>query len=279
MEIIKNINDLKQYISKEKQKNKSIGFVPTMGALHAGHTSLVKRCVNENDVCIVSVFVNPTQFNNKKDLETYPRTLEADCNLLEATGCKCVFSPDEQDMYPEPDTRTFNLGRIAEVMEGKFRPGHFNGVAQIVSKLFYIVEPDKAYFGEKDFQQVAVIREMLKTLNLPIEIISCPILREEDGLAMSSRNALLTPEMRQKAPIISQVLKESTTFIKEKEVDEIRKIVVDKINKEEGINVEYYEIVDGETLESIEKWSDSSNPVGCITVFCGNVRLIDNIHY
>jgi pantoate--beta-alanine ligase len=279
MEIIKNINDLKQYISKEKQKNKSIGFVPTMGALHAGHTSLVKRCVSENDVCIVSVFVNPTQFNNKKDLETYPRTLEADCDLLEAAGCKCVFSPDEQEMYPEPDTRIFNLGRIAEVMEGKFRPGHFNGVAQIVSKLFDIVEPDKAYFGEKDFQQVAVIREMLKTLNLPIEIISCPILREEDGLAMSSRNALLTPEMRQKAPIISQVLKESTTFIKEKEVNEIRKIVVDKINKEEGMNVEYYEIVDGETLESIEKWSDSSNPVGCITVFCGNVRLIDNIHY
>lgn len=250
-----------------------------MGALHAGHISLVERCVRENDVCVVSVFVNPTQFNDKHDLETYPRTLEADCALLEAAGCHYVFAPSVEEMYPEPDTRVFNLGRVAEVMEGAMRPGHFNGVAQVVSKLFYIVEPDNAYFGEKDFQQIAVIRAMVKQLNIPVKINACPIKREADGLALSSRNTRLTPELRQKAPLIAHTLKESTTFAPGKSVQEVIDFVVNTINADPDMRVEYYEIVDGNTLEAIKDWSETDYPVGCITVFCGEVRLIDNIKY
>lgn len=279
MKIADNIKDLKQYLNKERESNKQIGFVPTMGALHAGHISLVRKCVEENDVTVVSIFVNPTQFNDKRDLETYPRTPEQDFALLEAAGCDCVFAPNEKEMYPETDTRVFNFGRVAEVMEGKFRPGHFNGVGQIVSKLFDIVEPRKAYFGEKDFQQIAVIREMVRVLNQPVEIIACPILREADGLALSSRNTRLTPEQRQKAPRIARVLKESTNFVEKKSVRETIDFVVNTINEESDMKVEYYEIVDAQTLESINDWADSTDPVGCITVYCGQVRLIDNIHY
>ncbi|WP_085536302.1 pantoate--beta-alanine ligase [Massilibacteroides vaginae] len=274
-----NIKELKQYLNKERERGKSIGLVPTMGALHAGHISLVRKCVAENDICVVSIFVNPTQFNDKKDLETYPRTPEQDYAMLESAGCAYVFSPDEKEMYPEEDTRIFDFGRVAEVMEGKYRPGHFNGVGQIVSKLFDIVEPGKAYFGEKDFQQIAVIRKMVRILNQQVEIISCPILREKDGLALSSRNTRLTPEQRQKAPLIARVLKESTNFAVKNSVRETIDFVIQAINKEAEMKVEYYEIVDGETLEPIINWSDSINPVGCITVFCGQVRLIDNIHY
>lgn len=279
MKIIDNIKDLKQYLSKERENKKQIGFVPTMGALHEGHISLVHKCVRDNDICVVSIFVNPTQFNDKNDLVNYPKTPEQDYALLEAAGCAYVFAPSENEMYPEPDTRIFNFGRVAEVMEGKYRPGHFNGVGQIVSKLFDIVEPHKAYFGEKDFQQIAVIRAMVKLLNQKVEIISCPIQREKDGLALSSRNVRLTPEQRQKAPIIARVLQESTTFAKKQNIRETINFVINTINGESEMNVEYYEIVDGETLESIENWSDSRDPVGCITVFCGKVRLIDNIHY
>lgn len=279
MKIAGNIKELKQYLNKEREDNKSIGFVPTMGALHAGHISLVRKCVEENDICVVSIFVNPTQFNDRKDLETYPRTPEQDYALLESAGCTCIFAPDEKEMYPEADTRVFNFGRVAEVMEGRYRPGHFNGVGQIVSKLFDFVEPEKAYFGEKDFQQIAVIREMVRILNQQVEIISCPILREEDGLALSSRNTRLTPEQRQKAPHIARVLKESTNFAGNKSVQETIDFVIDAINKESEMKVEYYEIVDSKTLEPIINWADSIDPVGCITVYCGQVRLIDNIHY
>lgn len=279
MKIAANIKDLKQYLNKEREANKRIGFVPTMGALHAGHISLVRKCVAENDICVVSIFVNPTQFNDKKDLETYPRTPEQDYSLLESAGCTYVFSPDEKEMYPEKDTRVFQFGRVAEVMEGKYRPGHFNGVGQIVSKLFDIVAPEKAYFGEKDFQQIAVIREMVRILHQPVEIISCPILREEDGLALSSRNTRLTPEQRQKAPLIARVLKESTNFVGKRSVQETIDFVINKINEESEMKVEYFEIVDSKTLETITEWSDSTDPVGCITVYCGQVRLIDNIHY
>ena len=186
MKIVDNIKELRGYLAEEKRNNKQVGFVPTMGALHDGHLSLVKRCVEENDVCVVSVFVNPTQFNDKHDLETYPRTLEKDCSLLESAGCDYVFAPTVEEMYPEPDNRIFDFGTVSAVMEGARRPGHFNGVAQIVSKLFYAVEPHRAYFGEKDFQQIAVIRAMVEQLNIPVKIIACPILREADGLAMSS---------------------------------------------------------------------------------------------
>lgn len=279
MKIVNSIQELKRYLAEERQHNKQIGFVPTMGALHNGHLSLVKRCVEENDVCVVSVFVNPTQFNDKNDLATYPRTLDKDCALLEPTGCDYVFAPTEAEMYPEPDTRTFDFGTVSAVMEGARRPGHFNGVAQIVSKLFYAVEPDNAYFGEKDFQQIAVIRAMVKQLNIPVKINACPILREDDGLALSSRNVRLTPEQRQKAPLIARTLKESTNFAAGKSVQEVIDYVVNTINADPVMRVEYYEIVDGNTMESIKNWSDTDYAVGCITVYCGEVRLIDNIKY
>lgn len=279
MKIVSSIKDLKNFLALEREKGKKVGLVPTMGALHAGHISLVKRCVAENDICVVSDFVNPTQFNDKHDLETYPRTLDADCALLEPVGCDYVFAPSVAEMYPEPDTRVFNLGPVAEVMEGPRRPGHFNGVAQVVSKLFYIVEPDNAYFGEKDFQQIAVIREMVRQLNLPVHIVDCPIQREADGLALSSRNTRLTPEQRQKAPVIARTLKESTTFVPAKSVQEVIDYVVNTINQVPEMEVEYFEIVDGNTMQPIQNWSDTTYPVGCITVYCGEVRLIDNIEY
>ena len=267
MKIVSSIKDLKNFLALEREKGKKVGLVPTMGALHAGHISLVKRCVAENDICVVSDFVNPTQFNDKHDLETYPRTLDADCALLEPVGCDYVFAPSVAEMYPEPDTRVFNLGPVAEVMEGPRRPGHFNGVAQVVSKLFYIVEPDNAYF------------EMVGQLNLPVHIVDCPIQREADGLALSSRNTRLTPEQRQKAPVIARTLKESTTFVPAKSVQEVIDYVVNTINQVPEMEVEYFEIVDGNTMQPIQNWSDTTYPVGCITVYCGEVRLIDNIKY
>ena len=279
MKIVSSIKDLKNFLALEREKGKKVGLVPTMGALHAGHISLVKRCVAENDICVVSDFVNPTQFNDKHDLETYPRTLDADCALLEPVGCDFVFAPSVAEMYPEPDTRVFNLGPVAEVMEGPRRPGHFNGVAQVVSKLFYIVDPDNAYFGENDFQHIAVIREMVPQLNLPVHIVDCPIQREADGLALSSRNTRLTPEQRQKAPVIARTLKESTTFVPAKSVQEVIDYVVNTINQVPEMEVEYFEIVDGNTMQPIQNWSDTTYPVGCITVYCGEVRLIDNIKY
>lgn len=279
MKVVNSSKELQQYLAETKKNKKQTGFVPTMGALHNGHVSLVARCAKENDECVVSVFVNPTQFNDQNDLLTYPRTLESDCALLEKAGCTVVFAPSVEEMYPEPDTRVFNLGPVTEVMEGPRRPGHFNGVAQIVSRLFDIVRPEKAYFGEKDFQQIAVIREMVKQLNLPVQIIPCPIIRESDGLAMSSRNTRLTPEQRIKAPIIARILKESTTFVSEMSVKEVIDYVINTINAVPDMEVEYYEIVDGLTMQPIQNWSDSTYPVGCITVYCGKVRLIDNIAY
>ncbi|MDR0700343.1 MAG: pantoate--beta-alanine ligase [Tannerella sp.] len=279
MRTILSINELKTFLFDDRKSGKTIGLVPTMGALHDGHLSLVKQCKKENDRCVVSIFVNPTQFNDRNDLKTYPRTLEKDCELLGKGYCDYVFAPSEGEIYPEPDTRVFDLGAVAEVMEGEKRPGHFNGVAQIVSKLFDIVAPDNAYFGEKDFQQIAVIRKMVGQLNLPVNIIACPIIREKDGLAMSSRNTRLTAEQRQIAPAIARTLKESTTFVPEKSVKEIEDWVVNTLNHISPLHVEYYEIVDGRTLQPIKNWSETNEPVGCITVFCGDVRLIDNIKY
>ena len=279
MKIVKGINELKGYLVDSKRNGKRIGLVPTMGALHKGHLSLVERCVRENDICVVSVFVNPTQFNDKHDLETYPRTLEADCALLESAGCDFVFAPSVEEMYPEPDTRTFDFGTVMQVMEGAKRRGHFNGVAQVVSKLFYIVEPDNAYFGEKDFQQIAVIRAMVKQLQIPVQINACPIVREADGLAMSSRNTRLTPALRQKAPLIARTLQESKALAATKSVREVIDYVVNTLNADPDLEVEYYEIVDGDSLVSIQDWKDTSYAVGCVTVYCGEVRLIDNIKY
>ncbi len=279
MERITTVAALREVVDAARSNGKSVGLVPTMGALHVGHISLVERCVAENDITVVSVFVNPTQFNDKKDLELYPRTPEQDCAMLERAGCTYVFTPSVEEVYPEPDTRVFDLGTVAEVMEGRYRPGHFNGVAQIVSKLFYMVAPHRAYFGEKDFQQIAVIRTMAKQLNFDIDIISCPIVREEDGLALSSRNTRLTPEQRKNAPVIAQTLFASIDYAKEHSVEDTIKYVVDTINATPEMRVEYYEIVDGYSLQPINAWVDSNYVVGCITVYNGEVRLIDNIAY
>jgi pantoate--beta-alanine ligase len=279
MIIIHTVKALKASLSDERSAGKTIGFVPTMGALHEGHISLVNRCKSENDVCVVSIFVNPTQFNDKNDLQSYPRMPEKDYDRLDSVGCNYVFTPSEEEIYPEPDTRIFNLGPVAEVMEGTRRPGHFNGVAQVVSKLFDIVEPDHAYFGEKDYQQIAVIRTMVAQLNIRVKLIVCPTVREGDGLAMSSRNMRLTAEQRQFAPVIARTLKESLTFAPSKSIQETIDWVIRTINDTPFMRVEYYEIVDGATLQPIKKWNDATSPIGCIAVYCGEVRLIDNIKY
>jgi pantoate--beta-alanine ligase len=281
MKVVHTISELKSLLAGFRAEGKSVGLVPTMGALHAGHASLVSRSVRENDVTVVSVFVNPTQFNDKNDLAKYPRTLDADCQLLESIGATIAFAPSVEEVYPEPDTRSFSYPPTDTVMEGGFRPGHFNGVCQVVSKLFMMVEPDRAYFGEKDFQQIAVIRRMVEDLQFPLEIVPCPIVREESGLALSSRNSLLTAEEKELAVNISRVLFISRHYAKSHTLTETKQWVVDTLNALEGLEVQYYEIVDGRSLVSLTSWDDSEDIVGCITVFCGQipVRLIDNVRY
>lgn len=279
MKIVHTIKDLQAELSVLKAQGKKVGLVPTMGALHAGHASLVKRSVSENDVTVVSIFVNPTQFNDKNDLEKYPRTVEADCQLLEECKATFAFVPSVEEMYPEPDTRKFSYAPLDTVMEGAFRPGHFNGVCQIVSKLFDAVTPDRAYFGEKDFQQLAIIREMVRQMKYNLEIVGCPIVRESDGLALSSRNKRLSAQERENALNISRTLFESRNFAASHTVSETKKMVEEAISNAPGLRLEYFEIVDGNTLQKIADWKDTSYAVGCITVFCGEVRLIDNIKY
>ena len=279
MKVINTIKELQALLGSYRAEGKRIGFVPTMGALHDGHASLVARSVKENDITGVSVFVNPTQFNDKNDLKNYPRTLDADCALLERVGAAVVFAPSVEEMYPTEDTRRFSFAPLDTVMEGACRPGHFNGVAQIVSKLFYAVNPDRAYFGEKDFQQLAIIREMVRQLSLDVEIVGCPIVREEDGLAMSSRNTLLSEDERERALTISSTLFASVDFAKVNTLEATKAFVEDMINDTPGLELEYYQIVDGNTLQEIAEWGDSDYVVGCIALFCGNVRLIDNIKY
>ena len=279
MRIVKTRSELDALLDPCRKAGQQIGLVPTMGALHAGHVSLVSRCVKENDVCVVSVFVNPTQFNDKSDLAAYPRTPEKDAALLEANGCSIVFMPEVAEMYPEPDTREFHFGPLEQVMEGPYRPGHFNGVAQIVSKLFYAVRPHKAYFGEKDFQQIAIVKSMVSQLALPVEIVPCPIVREPDGLAMSSRNTRLSAEERKKAVLISKILFESRTFAAANSLADTKAFVEKGIQAEPVFRLDYYAIVDGNSLQPVQSWEDSSYVVGCIAVYCGEVRLIDNIIY
>jgi pantoate--beta-alanine ligase len=279
MLIVQTIAELKACLNGEREQGHSVGLVPTMGALHAGHASLVERSVKENDVTVVSIFLNPTQFNEKKDLERYPRTLEADCLQLEKCGAQVVFAPSVDEVYPEPDTRVFSYPPTDAVMEGAFRPGHFNGVCQIVSKLFDYVEPDRAYFGEKDYQQICVIRRMVEDLKMDINIVACPVIREESGLARSSRNTLLSDEERQLAAHIYRVLSESRK--KQMSVAETHDFVVSEIDAIEGLKVQYFSIVDGLTLADVSTWDDAESVVGCITVYCGAVpiRLIDHIRY
>lgn len=281
MKVFKKIVDLQNALFDDRKAGKSVGLVPTMGALHEGHASLVRRSVKENDVTVVSVFVNPTQFNDKNDLKNYPRDLDADCRLLESCGADYVLAPAVEEMYPTPDRRQFEYPPVSTVMEGAHRPGHFNGVCQVVSRLFYIVRPDRAYFGEKDWQQIAVVKAMVRHLQLGVDIVECPIVRDSDGLARSSRNALLAPDERAIAPRIYEALKESTDYAKSHTLQETHDFVVDKINATEGLRVEYFAIVDGNTLQDVAQWEDSPYVVGCITVYCGKtpIRLIDHIKY
>ena len=281
MKVIQKIVELQNELFSYRKNNKTIGLVPTMGALHAGHASLVKQSVKENDVTVVSVFLNPTQFNDKGDLERYPRTLEADCQLLEACGADYVFAPTVEEIYPKPDNRQFEFSPQSTVMEGAKRPGHFNGVCQVVSRLFYIVRPDRAYFGEKDWQQIAVIKRLVDFIGMKdsITIVECPIVREQDGLAMSSRNMLLTADEREIAPKIYEALRKSVDYSQSHNVAETQEKVVNEINAVDGLEVEYFEIVDGNTLLKVNTWE--VYVVGCITVYCGHtpIRLIDHIKY
>ena len=279
MEVINTISQLRERLAQHRNEGRTIGFVPTMGALHEGHASLVRRSVKENDITVVSIFLNPTQFNDPKDLERYPRTLEADCRLLEQCGASIAFAPSVAEVYPEPDTRQFSYPPTDSVMEGAMRPGHFNGVCQVVSKLFSYVEPDRSYFGEKDYQQIAVIRRMVDDLGFKLEIVPCPVVRQEDGLALSSRNALLTEEERKIASNIYRIMKESRTL--GLSVQQTHDYVVNEINSIDGLEVQYFSIVDGDTLADVTSWGDAPSIVGCITVFCGTkpIRLIDHIKY
>ncbi len=280
MEIVNTVARLREAVANAKNKGLSVGLVPTMGALHEGHISLVDRARKECDFVVVSVFVNPTQFNNPDDLKTYPRTLEADCEKLAAAGVDVAFAPSVEEMYPQPDTRVFDLGPVAEVMEGAMRPGHFNGVAQVVSKLFEMASPDKAYFGEKDFQQIAVIRRMVELEGFDLEIVACPIRRGDSGLALSSRNTRLSQQQLEAAPAIHRILAESTKLPREEySPAAVKEYVVKAINDIAGMEIEYYEIVDGRTLQPITDWSETTQAVGCVTVWMGDVRLIDNIKY
>ncbi len=281
MRVFYQIVELQNQLFDDRKKGKTVGLVPTMGALHEGHASLVRKSVEQNDITVVSVFVNPTQFNDKNDLKNYPRTLEADCQLLEKVGADYVFAPSVEEMYPQPDNRQFEYPPVSTVMEGAHRPGHFNGVCQVVSRLFYIVRPQRAYFGEKDWQQIAVVKCMVKALGIPVSIVECPIVRDEDGLAKSSRNTLLAPDERQIAPAIYRALKESVAYAGSHTVQQTHDWVVAQINQVEGLDVEYFAIVDGNTLQDVAAWDDSDEVVGCITVYCGKtpIRLIDHIKY
>ena len=290
MKVFNKIVDLQNQLFQDRKEGKEIGLVPTMGALHEGHASLVRRSIKENQVTVVSIFVNPTQFNDKGDLDRYPRTLDADCKLLEAEMANSksssgkslyVLAPSVQEMYPTPDERHFEYPPVSTVMEGAHRPGHFNGVCQVVSRLFYIVKPHRSYFGEKDFQQIAVIKAMVRHLGIKVQIVECPIVREDDGLAKSSRNTLLSPDERAIAPAIYKVLKASVDYARTHTVQETHDRVVSDINRVDGLDVEYFSIVDGNTLLNIQSWDDTDYPVGCITVYCGKtpIRLIDHIKY
>lgn len=278
MEIFKHIIPLQDNLRKKTDAGISVGFVPTMGALHKGHISLVECSVKQNALTIVSIFVNPTQFNDKNDLINYPRSLKADFEKLRQTGCDMVFVPDEEEIYPEVETRTFDFGGLDSVMEGKFRPGHFNGVAQVVLRLFEIVKPRRAYFGYKDFQQLVIIRHIVDKYDIPVDIISCPIVREASGLAMSSRNERLTGKEKETASKISQVL----FFVRDNyqkfaSVADIRKYIYHQLSEIYKLRVEYFEIVDEVTLQPVTNIKSVSHVTACIAVWVGQVRLIDNV--
>jgi len=279
MKLINTASELHQVIEEKKKAGNTVGFVPTMGALHAGHLSLLENARKANDITVVSIFVNPTQFNDPDDLRNYPRTPEKDLALLSGAGCDFVFMPPVEEIYPPSYHFSYTIGPLEEKMEGKFRPGHFRGVVTVVYRLFEIVTPHRAYFGEKDFQQLAIIRKMVSDLHLPVEIIPCPIVREPDGLAMSSRNLRLSPAHRQHAPLIAQTLFLAAKKGRSFSPRDLEKWVIETINKDPYLKTEYFEIVDPDTLEQIDNWIPSKAAVGCIAVWAGEIRLIDNIRF
>lgn len=277
MVIFKRIVELQGFLDEKRRDHKSIGFVPTMGALHNGHIALIERAKAENNIAVCSIFVNPVQFNDPSDLEKYPRTPESDIAMLEAAGCDVLFMPSVEEIYPTRDVRQFDFGDIEKVMEGAHRPGHFNGVAIVVSTLFDIVKPHKAYFGEKDFQQLTIVRQMTKQLNMPVEIIGCPIVREADGLAMSSRNVRLSAEERKKAALIPQTLFKVKEMANASSVDSLKAFVKAEIEKEPSMQLDYFEVSDVETLQPLNAIAPGKGAVACIAVKLGPVRLIDNV--
>ncbi len=277
MKILTTITETHSYLNSLRDKDKSIGFVPTMGALHHGHLELLRRSKNENDISVCSIFVNPIQFNNPEDLKKYPRTLESDIEKLKSVHCDVLFVPDVQEMYPEDNKKQYDFGLLEKVMEGEFRPGHFNGVAVVVKLLFDIIEPNRAYFGEKDFQQLAIINEMVRQENIKIEIIPCAIVREKDGLAMSSRNVRLTAEERKLAPTIYKILSTVKDKKQTQSIEELSKWAKSELNTVQGMKVEYFEIVNAENLQKIESFTKCAHSVACVAVYLGAVRLIDNI--
>lgn len=277
MKVFSKITETTAFIQKQKNSGLAIGFVPTMGALHEGHLSLMRQAKSENDLLVVSIFVNPIQFNNKKDLEKYPKTFESDRLMLEEVGCDILFAPSEVEMYPEPILTNYDFGLLGDVMEGANRPGHFNGVAIVVKKLFEICLPTKSYFGEKDFQQLAIINKLVKIENLDVEIIPCPIVRESDGLAMSSRNSRLSNEQRQIAPLIHKTLLQARKLAGNKSVNEVKIWVEKEFKSNVAFQLEYFEITDDTDLQKVSNWNDAENIMGFVVANMGNVRLIDNI--
>ena len=269
--------DLTGHLLSLQNEGKSIGLVPTMGALHQGHMSLVEKAAAENDVVVVTIFVNPTQFNDPSDLDLYPRTLDQDLELLRQLETDLVFVPAVKEMYPDEDTQVFDLDGLDKVMEGKHRPGHFNGVAQIVSKFFLMIRPHRAYFGQKDFQQLVVIRQLVEILNMNLTIVSCPIIRENDGLAMSSRNTRLSKEERKLAPFIYETLVHASELMDALSPSQLKEWVILQFKKQSALELEYFEIVEDKGLMPVVKWDEEVNKVACLAVLLGGVRLIDNL--
>ncbi len=276
MQVFFEIQALQTYLNKERLQAKTIGFVPTMGALHEGHLSLIQTAKSQNDITVCSIFVNPTQFNNPDDLAVYPRTLEADCQLLEQVQCDVVFAPSAAEMYPNLPNLKFNFGILETVMEGKFRPGHFNGVGIVVAKLFNIVQPTKAYFGQKDLQQCAVINCLVRDLSFSLDLVICPTQREQDGLAMSSRNRNLSTEQRALAPAIYKALQQASQQLRTQPAQVVKKAIDDYFASTDGIELEYFEISDFETLLPVEELSEGKTAL-CIAAYLGKTRLIDNV--
>ena len=277
IQVFNYISDLQSFLKAKRDSHYSVGLVPTMGALHEGHLSLIRRAKKENDIVVASVFVNPVQFNNPADLEKYPRTPEKDVEMLESAGCDAVFMPSVEEMYPTKVEDHYDFGIIEHVMEGACRPGHFNGVAIVVRKLFEIVEPDRAYFGEKDFQQQAIIRKLVKDYNLKLEIVPCNIVREKDGLAMSSRNMRLNADERAIAPMIYKVLQETVANFETMSPAEMKAFALKKYSDIKQFDVEYVEIADETTLQSVVDWKDSEHARIFVALQLGPVRLIDNL--